>query len=134
MRSVLAVLPALALPACGSTTVDDTPFFDDGGDATAQGEGGGGGDASGGSCAACAPGQACVQLAGSSPVVYVCAGPGCGRPSSDGGGCPTGSECEAVTTNPCPPPMPGQAQCNIASITYQACVAVAGVGDAGQSE
>jgi hypothetical protein len=71
-------------------------------------------------CGACASGQQCVEWVGTAQ--NVCAGPACGR-SVDGGACGPGSSCQAVRYDPCPPPPPGQVQCNIASVTYQACVA-----------
>jgi hypothetical protein len=86
---------------------------------------------------ACVQGQRCVQLV--TTQESLCAGPACGSStgatedgSSDGGACATGETCQTVTYNPCPPPPPGQAQCNIASVTYQACTsgAVQGGSDA----
>ena len=75
----------------------------------------------------CAQSQLCAQSVATGQSV--CAGPACGTSlvSADGaanesGGCPTGESCETVRFDPCPLAAPGQAQCNIAPITYQACV------------
>lgn len=71
----------------------------------------------------CAAGQQCVTEVGGARMF--CAGPACGTSSFDGGACPPGASCEDVTYDPCPLPAPGAAQCNIASVTYLACVAAA---------
>ncbi len=81
----------------------------------------------------CAQGQQCVQSVATGQSA--CAGPACGNSvgaseggTADGGACPSGESCQTVRFDPCPLPAPGQAQCNIASVTYQACVAFAGDG------
>jgi hypothetical protein len=113
-------LPCCVKGKCQKSTTSQCP-------AAAADAGDAGADARPDPCAdACTQGEQCVQLQGT--MRNVCAGAHCGTSTVDGSTCPAGQMCRTVTYDPCPPPPPGQARCNIASVTYDACVS--GVADA----